>query len=51
MQQKYKNEKKNKNRQTNKEWILITLKTATKRCFLKTATPKFRKCKQKKLTL
>ena len=51
MQQKYKNEKTKQNRQTNKEWILITLKTATKRCFLKTATPKFRKCKQKKLTL
>ena len=47
MQKKYKNEK-NKNKQTNKEWILITLKAATKRCFLKTATPKFRKCKQKK---
>ena len=31
---KYTNEKK-------KEWILITLKA----CFLKTATPKFQKCK------
>ena len=27
----------------NKEWIVITLKAATERCFLKTAIPKFRK--------
>ena len=28
----------------NKEWIVITLKAATERCFLKTATPKFQNC-------
>ena len=30
-----------------KEWILITLKAANERCFLKTATSKFWKCKEK----
>ena len=31
----------------NKEWILIALEAATGRFFLKTATPKFGKCKEK----
>ena len=29
----------------NKEWILITMKAATERYFLKIATRKFRKCR------
>ena len=36
---KYENERKQR--------TLITLKAATERCFLKTATPKFQKCKEK----
>ena len=31
----------------NKELILITLKAATERCFLKAVTRKFRKCKKR----
>ena len=41
-ERRIKNEKKK-----NREWISITLKTVTKRCFLKTATLKFWKCKEK----